>query len=355
MRKTAFANFKGGVGKTTAAVNVATALRDELRRADPDARILLADADSQAGATALLTGRSPSDTRPPWLPCSPANTRSRMRSFDWTIPRPGLMRKRRLPGGASTSSRRIRNRRSESPDPRTSGNSVTCSKTERLPLLHAILDCGYGDTDLTTLALVASDEIVVVTTVTALGVNGLEQLVGKVAKMRRSFPHLKIGGVLANDFSARETADQNVLDDMTKSLGELLWMPAIPHRAIVKRSHDARLPLSVFKVPAARALVEIYASVAQRLAPWRYLHDTHEAPWIRITLDPDELRYATGAEPNKEPAPVARIRRPRLRGQLPAERPRPRKLGKSRSLAPLRASSTQARRRSRSAPRCRYT
>ena len=61
MRKTAFANFKGGVGKTTAAVNVATALRDELRQVNPDARILLADADSQAGATALLTGRSPSE------------------------------------------------------------------------------------------------------------------------------------------------------------------------------------------------------------------------------------------------------------------------------------------------------
>jgi hypothetical protein len=54
---------------------------------------------------------------------------------------------------------------------------------------------------------------------------------------------------------------------MTAKLGDLLWLPPIPHRAIVKRSHDARLPLSVFKVPAARALVEIYTEVAQRLAP----------------------------------------------------------------------------------------
>src|SRR5664279_1745947 len=61
VRKTAFANFKGGVGKTTVAVNVATALRDELRKGNPEARILLADADSQAGATGLLTGRPPDE------------------------------------------------------------------------------------------------------------------------------------------------------------------------------------------------------------------------------------------------------------------------------------------------------
>ena len=65
MRKTAFANFKGGVGKTTAAVNVATALRDELRKRNPHARILLADADSQAGATALH--RTNTEPRSPWL------------------------------------------------------------------------------------------------------------------------------------------------------------------------------------------------------------------------------------------------------------------------------------------------
>jgi hypothetical protein len=42
-----------------------------------------------------------------------------------------------------------------------------------------------------------------------------------------------------------------------------------------------------------------------------------------ITLDPDELRYATGAEPNKEPAPVAadpqaKAARPAARGKATA-------------------------------------
>jgi len=267
VRKTAFANFKGGVGKTTAAVNVATALRDELRQTDPDARVLLADADSQAGATALLTGRSPSDYE-----ATLAKVLAGEYSLDEALvrlddPASGLDEEAQAAWGGidlipSNPESKIR-----VAGPEDFWQLRDLLDDPSLPYSHAILDCGYGDTDLTTLALVASDEIVVVTTVTALGVNGLEQLVGKVAKMRRSFPHLRIGGVLANDFSARETADQNVLDDMTKSLGELLWSPAIPHRAIVKRSHDARLPLSVFKVPAARALVEIYASVALRLAP----------------------------------------------------------------------------------------
>lgn len=267
MRKTAFANFKGGVGKTTAAVNVATALRDELRSKDPNARILLADADSQAGATALLTGRSPAEYK-----ATLATVLAGEHTLDETLirlddPDSGLDEEAQAAWAGidlipSNPDSKIR-----VAGPEDFWMLRDLLEDSSLPYSHALLDCGYGDTDLTTLALVASDEIVVVTSVTALGFNGLDQLVSKVAKMRRSFPHLRIGGVLANDFSARETADQNVLGDMTAKLGDLLWLPPIPHRAIVKRSHDARLPLSVFKVPAARALVEIYTEVAQRLAP----------------------------------------------------------------------------------------
>ena len=267
MRKTAFANFKGGVGKTTVAVNVATALRDELRKGNPEARILLADADSQAGATALLTGRPPDEYQ-----STLATLLAGEHTLEQTLvrlddPESGLDEEARAAWAGidlipSNPDSKIR-----VAGPEDFWQLRDLLGDAALPYSHALLDCGYGDTDLTILALVASDEIVVVTTVTALGFTGLDQLVSKVAKMRRSFPHLRIGGVLANDFSGRETTDQNILADMTAKLGELLWLPPIPHRAIVKRSHDARLPLSVFNMPAARGLVETFTAVAQRLTP----------------------------------------------------------------------------------------
>ena len=127
------------------------------------------------------------------------------------------------------------------------------------------MDCGYGDSDLNTLAIVAADHVMAVTNVTTLGMNGAAQLIEKVAKMRRSFADLRISGLVLNDYTANELADQQVLEDFREQLSELLWEPPIPRRTIVKRSQVAGLPVGLFAVRAAKELVEHYDDIAQRM------------------------------------------------------------------------------------------
>lgn len=266
-RKFAFALYKGGVGKTTVVINLAVAVIGQLRQNKPTKRILVIDADTQAGATLLLTGRQLTETDP-----SVSTLLAGKNSIDEVIieldnPDSGLDEESRaafagidlIPASADGKLR------VGSPEQFWQLRDLLDDRDAPLPYDYIFIDCGYGDTDLTTLAMVASDDIIAVTSVAALGLNGLSQLISKVGKMRRSFPHVHVTAAIANDYAGRESADQAILADMTAQLGELLWTPPVPHRAVVKKSHDARLPLSVFNVPAARQLVEIFAEFAHRL------------------------------------------------------------------------------------------
>ena len=60
----AVAMNKGGVGKTSFTLNEAWSLARILRAAKPDARVLIIDVDTQAGATQLLTGYRFTDKQP---------------------------------------------------------------------------------------------------------------------------------------------------------------------------------------------------------------------------------------------------------------------------------------------------
>lgn len=266
MRSTAYANFKGGVGKTTAVVNTATALRDQLRERDPAARVLILDADTQAGATTLLTGNDPDSYQATLATVLAEQHTLHEAMIGLDDPDAGLDEEAQAAWAGIDLVPCNPDSKIRVGGPEDFWQLRDLLQNTALPHTHVLLDCGYGDTDLTTLALVAADAIVAVTAVTALSMNGLNQLLGKVAKMRRSFPHVRVEGVIANDYSAREITDQAIYAEMAEQLGGLLWEPPIPHRAIVKRSHDARLPLSVFKVPAARALVDIYVQIAARIA-----------------------------------------------------------------------------------------
>lgn len=263
--KIATALFKGGVGKTTVAINAGHAASELLRLQDPTARVLIIDADTQAGATTLLTGRvfTENDATISTVLTGQHTLAEAIISLD--NPSSGLDEE----GQAAYAGIDF--------IPASPHGKVRVGGPEEfwqlrdlltdlgLPYGLILLDCGYGDSDLTTLALVAADHVLAVTTPTTLGLNGVRQLMDKVAAMRRSFSHMRISGVVANDVAQQEVADKDSMVDLQKQLGDLLWEPPIPRRAIVKRSHTAGLPVTVFKVQAARDLVPRYTELARRM------------------------------------------------------------------------------------------
>ena len=265
----AIAMNKGGVGKTSFTLNEAWSMVRILRASKPDARVLIIDVDTQAGATQLLTGHRFTDRQP-----TVSTLLSGQYSFDEVLIR--LENSEYLEDDDTRAAFEgidvipachEGTIRLGGPEEFWALRDVLDEAEQAGALTHDIvlMDCGYGDSDLNTLALVAADHIIAVTNVTTLGMNGAAQLMDKVVKMRRSFPHLRVSGLVLNDYTANELADQQVLEDFREQLSELLWEPPIPRRTIVKRSQVAGLPVGLFAVKGAKELVQRYDDIAQRM------------------------------------------------------------------------------------------
>ena len=265
----AVAMNKGGVGKTSFTLNEAWSLARILRAAKPDARVLIIDVDTQAGATQLLTGYRFTDKQP-----TVSTLLSGQHTFDEVLIRLEDSEfledddtRAAFEGIDVISACHEGTIRLGGPEEFWVLRDILDEAEKSGALTHDIvlMDCGYGDSDLNTLEIVAADHVMAVTNVTTLGMNGAAQLIEKVAKMRRSFVHLRISGLVLNDYTANELADQQVLEDFREQLSELLWEPPIPRRTIVKRSQVAGLPVGLFAVRGAKELVQRYDDIAERM------------------------------------------------------------------------------------------
>lgn len=250
MHATAFGNLKGGVGKTTVTLNTAIAVARRERAHSPTARILLWDMDPQSFLTALLTGRDPRDfTRTVATLLAGISdlgeTLIRLDEAQWLddTARSTLAGIDLIPSNPASLLR------ADTPD-------ALWELRELIPELdlpdttELLFDCGYGDTDAFTMSAIAADDVVAVTSASEGGLMGLQNLQLKLRKMAgRTFTHVRLGGVIANMFDLREVAHREILDNLREELADLLWEPVIPRRAIVEKSHGARLPLAGLEGP----------------------------------------------------------------------------------------------------------
>lgn len=265
MKAYAVGNLKGGVGKTTVTLNLAVALIRQLRATNPDARVLITDMDTQAFATAILT-----DGDPRALKATIATMLAEI-----TTPEDTLLHVDELPG--------LTDEAREAWDgidllPSNPDAKVIVSGVEDYWVLRetmtdwtpanvewVLFDCGYGDNDSFNMAMAASDGVIGVTSASEGGMLGLRELRLKLSKLVKSFPHVTLAGVVANNFDLRRGPDKAILADLTEQLGPLLWKPMIPARAIVERAHGARLPLAALPDTAARELTAMYDQLARNL------------------------------------------------------------------------------------------
>lgn len=250
------ANQKGGVGKTTTAINLGTAL------AAIGERVLVVDLDPQGNASTglgidrrdrtlssydVLTGRSSMadaiiETSVPRLHIVPS-----------TLDLLGVeMELAPLPDRAMKLREALR----------VLGVSMQAS-----PYDHVLIDCPPSLNLLTINAMAGADAVLVPLQCEFFALEGLSQLLQTVEQVRRSLnPALGIQGIVMTMYDGRNNLANQVVEDVRAHMGDKVYRTIIPRNVRISEapSHGKPAILYDLKCSGSQAYLQLASEVIQR-------------------------------------------------------------------------------------------
>jgi chromosome partitioning protein len=241
----AIANQKGGVGKTTTAINLSASL------AALDRRVLLADLDPQANATSglgfprslgvsgtyeiLLSGRVSNAIQP--------------------TPFPNLSI---LPSGRDLVGAEVELVEREDREHRLRAALATFS--DRYDFI--LIDCPPSLSLLTVNALSAADSVLVPMQTEYFALEGVSELLNTVERVRNAFnPALRLEGIVLTMFDERTNLARQVIDDIRKHLGGSVFDTVIPRNVRLAEAPSFGKPALAYDVKSKGA--EAYLALAR--------------------------------------------------------------------------------------------
>ena len=233
----ALTNQKGGVGKTTTAVNLGVCLSKQGKK------VLLVDADAQANLTMSLGYPQPDD-----LPISLATIMQDIiddKPFDV---QKGILHHSEgvdlLPSNIELSGLEVRLINAISRE----RVLTTCINEVKKNYDYVLIDCMPSLGMLTINALAAADSVVIPTQPHYLSAKGLELLLRSVSKVRRQInPHLRIDGILMTMVMPRTNISKEVTALVRSAYGQNI------------KVFDAQIPHSIRAVEATAEGKSIFA------------------------------------------------------------------------------------------------
>ena len=250
-RVIAIANQKGGVGKTTTTINLATAL------AACGKSVLVMDFDPQGNASTGL-GLEASQ-----------RTEGTYEVLFGALPLEAVAHPCRVPRLlVAPASMHLAGAEIElvNSDNREFRLREAIDKTT-LNADYILIDCPPSLNLLTLNALVASDAILVPLQCEFYALEGLSHLIKTIERIKRSFnPGLDLHGIVLTMYDRRNSLSASVESDVRSYFGDKVYQTVIPRNVRVSEAPSHGLPVLVYdlKCPGSQAYIQLASEVIKR-------------------------------------------------------------------------------------------